>query len=80
MRSVTRQNNPDPEDALEATLNNYSNKAYRMGTKMYNTTQKRKAEGKQIFFATTKHLIGETTRAFLGPRKKSVKIKKIRRK
>ena len=66
-----RQRQTDPDEALEATLTNYQNQAYRFGKRMYDTTQARKTEGKQLFKSTLWSGVGIVTRTILGPRKTS---------
>lgn len=75
-QSLLRQGNRDPEDVMEAQLNRYGNQAYHIGERVYNTTQKRKAEGKQIFVSTTKHMIGATYREIFGTKKKGKQTKR----
>ena len=69
--SILKQNNPDPNGELEAKIENYQNRAYSIGNKMYQSTQNRKAEGKQILKNSIKHGIGVTARAFLGSKSSS---------
>lgn len=76
-RKVLKSNRPyiDPNIQLEHTISNVSNRAYQYGNRLYNITQSRKAEGKEILKQSIKHGIGETTRAFLGPSKHKPKPK-----
>lgn len=69
----------DPDAELEAVLTNASNRAYSYGKRIYDITQSRKGQGKQVLIQWTKHGIGETTRAFLGPRHSSSKPISIKR-
>jgi hypothetical protein len=75
--SIIRQTrNTDPDDELEAAITRYQKQAYRVGSKLWDTTQNRKAEGKQILISTIKHSIGATARTILGPRKTTLKKSK----
>ena len=67
--SPKRQNQPSSEDQLEDTLAHYQNQATRLVYYLYNTTQSRKSEGKQILRQSILHGVGATSRTVLGPRK-----------
>lgn len=71
-----RQGNRDINDVVEEQINHYGQQAYRLGERAYNMTQKRKADGKKIFIATTKHMIGVTYRGLLGTKKTGKKTKR----
>jgi hypothetical protein len=67
--STHRQIQPSSEDQLEDTLSHYQNQATRLAYYLYNNTQSRKSEGKQILKSSIKQGIGITARTILGPRK-----------
>ena len=69
--SVARQNNRDPEEELEETINHYQDQAYKLGERIYNNAQSRKGIGKQLFISWTKQGVGQAARTMLGPRKSS---------
>ena len=77
--STRRQQQPSSEEQLEDTLAHYQNQATRLIYYLYNNTQSRKAEGKQILKQSILHGVGATTRTLLGPRKSqsTQKVQKV---
>lgn len=63
----------DTETELDQMIDQYSNGAYRLGKRMFDMSQARKAEGKQILKQTLKHGIGVTYRGIMGSKKTSPK-------
>lgn len=74
-KSIPREQ-VDPEAELDAMVQNVQDRAYRIGKRIFDASQARKTEGKQILKGWVKHGIGETYRGVVGPKQKQQKRKK----
>jgi len=81
-RRMQRANLPrrDPEVELDAFVNKYTDRAYRVGVRVFNTSQARKAEGKVLLKTFLKRRVGETYRTVVGPKSSQTPTPKRRRK
>jgi hypothetical protein len=79
-RQVRAANRPpvDNEAELNAIVQKYQDKAYSIGKRMFDQSQARKAEGKQLLKNFLTHRVGETYRTVMGP--KSPQLTKRRQK
>ena len=77
-RKTRAANRPqvDPEAEINGMIQKYSNRAYRIGQRMFDASQARKAEGKVVLKHTITHGIGVAYRGLMGSKQKPKKGRK----